>query len=98
MHSISYSDGLNYERMNKIANYPKQVGYNMGIGTFLTNDLGDEFPAANIVMKAVSFNGIPTVKLSDDPGKHTGPPAQVKRYQRLVSESIVAGSINKLSI
>jgi nicotinate phosphoribosyltransferase len=36
-------------------------------------------------MKAVEAAGRPTVKLSDDPVKHTGPPDEIARYLRVFS-------------
>jgi nicotinate phosphoribosyltransferase len=52
-----------------------------GIGTNLTHDLGVK--AGNFVMKATMVNGIYTVKLSDNAGKHTGPKSEVDRYERI---------------
>jgi nicotinate phosphoribosyltransferase len=36
-----------------------------------------------LVCKAVSANGRPTVKLSDNPGKALGPKDQIERYKRV---------------
>jgi nicotinate phosphoribosyltransferase len=47
-----------------------------GIGTNLTNDIPETTPA-NIVIKMVEINGIPVVKLSDDPGKAIGDPKAI---------------------
>lgn len=44
-----------------------QIRPSFGIGTDLTNDMG--IPALNIVMKMVKCNGVPLIKISDDPGK-----------------------------
>lgn len=49
-----------------------------GVGTNLTNDLGLE--PLNVVMKVEAANGHPAAKLSDVPGKHTGPPDVVAQY------------------
>ena len=49
-----------------------------GWGTTLMNDMG--LRANNFVMKATNVDGIDTVKLSDNEGKHTGPQEQVDRY------------------
>jgi nicotinate phosphoribosyltransferase len=57
-----------------------------GWGTDLTNDLG--LPANNIVMKAIAANGVGTVKLSDEQGKHTGSSDDIERYQKLVEEAL----------
>ena len=37
----------------------------------------------SLVCKAVSANGRPTVKLSDNPAKAIGPADQVERYKRV---------------
>ena len=50
------------------------TNFSYGVGTWLTNDFPD--PSLNIVIKMtkVLVNGewIDVVKLSDDPGKHSG--------------------------
>lgn len=51
-----------------------------GWGTNLTNDMG--LPRPSIVVKLTSINGIPTVKLSDDPGKTQGPHKEQNWYRR----------------
>lgn len=74
--TIIFSDGLNLEKVARIADYCRgKIGMSFGIGTSLTNDAG---PAPmNIVIKmteASTGNGewSEVVKLSDEPGKHTG--------------------------
>jgi nicotinate phosphoribosyltransferase len=53
----------------------------------LTNDFrglaGDSLAPFSLVCKAVSANGRPTVKLSDNPNKAMGPAAEVDRYKRV---------------
>lgn len=79
---IIFSDGLNLEKVEKItAACRGRIGISFGIGTNLTNDVG--LQPMNIVMKlteARSGKGewIPTVKLSDEPGKHTGAPKMIE--------------------
>lgn len=74
--TIIFSDGLNPDKVDRIANYCRgKIGMSFGIGTNFTNDTGVE--ALNIVIKmtgAKPFNRgwIPTIKLSDEPGKHSG--------------------------
>ncbi len=74
--TIIFSDGLNYDKVARIANYCKdKIGISFGIGTNLTNDVGPK--PMNIVIKmteACPQDGEWTavVKLSDDHGKHTG--------------------------
>lgn len=55
-----------------------------GPGTNFTNDLAFVgLKPISIVMKAIAVNGRPTVKLSDNPAKATGPAAEVARYKRV---------------
>ena len=65
-----------------------RVKLGFGWGTLLTNDFrglapGDALAPFSLVCKAVSANGRPTVKLSDNPAKAVGPPDQVERYKRV---------------
>ena len=79
--TIVFSDGLNHERVTRIADYCRgRVGMSFGIGTNLTNDVG--LKAMNIVIKMTEASPegerwIPTVKLSDEKGKYTGKPAMI---------------------
>ena len=43
----------------------------------------DALAPFSLVCKAVSANGRPTVKLSDNPAKAVGPADQVARYKRV---------------
>ena len=59
-----------------------------GWGTLLTNDFrglvpGDALAPFSLVCKAVSANGRPTVKLSDNPEKAMGPADEIERYKRV---------------
>jgi len=84
--TVLFSDGLN---VHKAANITEQVGAEtnapFGIGTDLTNDLG--LRALNVVMKLTRIKDVrtgasaETVKLSDNPGKHTGPAHKVAQYK-----------------
>lgn len=74
--TIIFSDGLNYEKVARIAEYcHNKIGMSFGIGTNLTNDAG---PAAmNIVIKMTEAQPkdgewTEVVKLSDEHGKYTG--------------------------
>jgi len=54
----------------------------------LTNDFkglteDNRLAPFSLVCKAVSANGKPTVKLSDNPNKAMGPAAEVERYKRV---------------
>jgi nicotinate phosphoribosyltransferase len=54
----------------------------------LTNDFkglvqNDALAPFSLVCKAVSANGQPTVKLSDNPNKAMGPADEIARYKRV---------------
>jgi len=69
--TIVFSDGLDIPKAIKLwKEFTGQVGLSFGIGTNLTNDMGLE--PLNIVIKLVSCNGKPVVKLSDNPTKAIG--------------------------
>jgi nicotinate phosphoribosyltransferase len=77
--TIVFSDGLDIETIVKLADYfDGKINVLFGWGTTLMNDLG--LRANNIVMKVTNVNGIETVKLSDDEGKHTGSAEKIGRY------------------
>ncbi|GAA3260938.1 hypothetical protein GCM10020258_23770 [Sphingomonas yabuuchiae] len=70
-----------------------RVRMSFGWGTNLTNDFRDCDPAGaaglepiSLVAKAISADGNPAVKLSDNPAKATGDPAEIKRYLRIFGE------------
>lgn len=87
--TIVFSDGLNEDKIIELYDYCEgRVNILFGWGTALMNDLG--LPANNFVMKATAVDGTPTVKLSDDIGKHTGPVETVERYKEEVTEHIYA--------
>lgn len=74
--TIIFSDALNNEKVARIADYcVGKIGMSFGIGTNLTNDVGQK--PLNIVIKMTETmpenrSWIPVVKLSDEAGKHTG--------------------------
>jgi nicotinate phosphoribosyltransferase len=78
---IIFSDGLNVEEaVNIKKECVGKIKSSAGIGTNLTNDVGVK--PLNIVIKIsdVFINGewVPAVKLSDNPGKHTGDETEVE--------------------
>ncbi len=86
---VIFSDGLD---VDKIAELQGQFQYrtrvSFGWGTLLTNDFrglvpDDGLAPFSLVCKAVSANGTPTVKLSDNPNKAMGPADQIERYKRV---------------
>jgi len=74
--TIVFSDGLDKNAVAKIKGFCEgKIKDSYGIGTNLTNDVG--LKPLNIVIKLTAVlnddQWIPTVKLSDNTGKHTGP-------------------------
>lgn len=73
-----FSDSLNVDKAIEIQRYAEdKLNPLFGIGTHLTNDFEGSH-ALNMVIKLWSVNGIPVVKLSDDPGKAQGDSDAVK--------------------
>ena len=85
------SDGLDVDDiLNLQAYFQGRIRFSAGWGTLLTNDFRDCHPRSedtlqplSLVCKLTSANGIPTVKLSDNARKTTGPPEEVARYRRV---------------
>ncbi len=85
---VIFSDGLDVEKIEELhRQFHGRVKVSFGWGTMLTNDFrglaGDGLAPFSLVCKAVSANGRPTVKLSDNPNKAMGPAAEVERYKRV---------------
>jgi nicotinate phosphoribosyltransferase len=66
------------------------VRLSFGWGTNLTNDFrdcapfdGNRLDAISLVCKVTEASGRPAVKLSDNPEKATGDPAEIARYLRI---------------
>jgi nicotinate phosphoribosyltransferase len=75
---IVFSDGLDAEEAVRIYDHVDgRIKVAFGIGTNFSNDYGDSKPL-NIVIKLTHLDGVPVVKLSDDPGKATGDPEAVR--------------------
>jgi nicotinate phosphoribosyltransferase len=92
--TIVFSDGLDIDMIEQLADHFKdRIQLLFGWGTSLTNDLG--LPSNNIVMKATHVNGVDTVKLSDNIGKHTGPEHLVDRYQSEVVRRIATSALRE---
>lgn len=87
--TIIFSDGLNYEKVERITEHCKgRIGMSFGIGTDLTNDVG--LKPMNIVLKLTEakpenadWTGV--VKLSDEPKKHTGTENDIDLAIRLLN-------------
>ncbi|MFT3688070.1 nicotinate phosphoribosyltransferase [Paenirhodobacter sp.] len=86
---IIFSDGLDVAEIRDLyARFHGRVKVSFGWGTLLTNDFrglvpGDALAPFSLVCKAVSADGRPTVKLSDNPEKATGPAEEIARYHRV---------------
>jgi nicotinate phosphoribosyltransferase len=86
---VIFSDGLDVKRIEELhARFQGQVKLGFGWGTLLTNDFrgltpNDSLAPFSLVCKAVSANGRPTVKLSDNPAKAMGPKPEIERYRRV---------------
>ena len=85
---IVFSDGLDIETIESTYHhFHGRVRTSFGWGTNLTNDFRDCAPYRNDTLRAFSLvckvteaGGRPTVKLSDNLAKATGPEAEVERY------------------
>ncbi|MDQ1901450.1 nicotinate phosphoribosyltransferase [Paracoccus sp. WLY502] len=86
---VIFSDGLDVQKIVELHHrFHGRVKVSFGWGTLLTNDFrglvaGDGLAPFSLVCKAVSANGRPTVKLSDNPAKATGPVDEIARYRRV---------------
>jgi len=86
---VIFSDGLDVDKISELQKqFAGRVMTSFGWGTLLTNDFrglvdGDRLAPFSLVCKAVSANGHPTVKLSDNPNKAMGPHDQIDRYKRV---------------
>ncbi len=85
---IVFSDSLNVDKAIEIKNYcGDRIGATFGIGTNLTNDVGNGITGMNIVMKLFRCKMTQKeqwhecVKLSDVKGKHTGSANEIRLAQ-----------------
>ena len=86
---VIFSDGLDVDKIEELQRqFEGRCRPSFGWGTLLTNDFrglvpDDGLAPFSLVCKAVSADGRPTVKLSDNPNKALGPKDQVERYKRV---------------
>ncbi|MCR8548806.1 nicotinate phosphoribosyltransferase [Salipiger sp. P9] len=86
---VIFSDGLDADKiLDLYRKFSGRVRVSFGWGTLLTNDFrglttDDRLAPFSLVCKAVSANGHPTVKLSDNPNKAMGPQTEIARYKRV---------------
>jgi len=88
---LIFSDGMDVDSIEATyRHFHGLVRMSFGWGTNLTNDFRDCAPfggnglnAISLVCKVTEANGRPAVKLSDNPEKATGDPAEIARYLRI---------------
>ena len=86
---VIFSDGLDVEKIEDLhRRFTGRVRVSFGWGTLLTNDFRGLVPDEalspfSLFCKAVSADGRPTVKLSDNPVKAMGPAGEIERYKRV---------------
>ncbi|MBO9412020.1 MULTISPECIES: nicotinate phosphoribosyltransferase [unclassified Ruegeria] len=86
---VIFSDGLDVDKIRELHDqFAGRTKVSFGWGTLLTNDFrglvpNDALAPFSLVCKAVSANGRPTVKLSDNPEKAMGPADEIERYKRV---------------
>ncbi|GAA0739080.1 nicotinate phosphoribosyltransferase [Sphingomonas sp. ABOLD] len=88
---LIFSDGMDVESIEATyRHFNGRVRMSFGWGTNLTNDFRGCDPEGeaglepiSLVCKVVAANGRPAVKLSDNPAKATGEPAEIERYLRV---------------
>ena len=86
---VIFSDGLDVAKISELQSlFHGRVRVSFGWGTLLTNDFrglvpNDALEPFSLVCKAVSADGCPTVKLSDNPNKAMGPADEIARYKRV---------------
>ena len=86
---VIFSDGLDTDQIQKLyKQFAGRVKVSFGWGTNLTNDFRGLVPdnglnSFSLVCKAISANGKPTVKLSDNPNKAMGPVKEIDRYKQV---------------
>ncbi|AYM06926.1 nicotinate phosphoribosyltransferase [Agrobacterium sp. SOY23] len=91
---LIFSDGLDVDAIiDTYRHFEGRVRMSFGWGTNLTNDFAGCAPKTiaslkpiSIVCKVSDANGRPAVKLSDNPQKATGDPAEVERYLKFFGE------------
>lgn len=99
---LIFSDALDVDTIEKTyRHFEGRVRMAFGWGTNLTNDFEDCAPreidrlkAISMVCKVIDANGHPAVKLSDNPEKATGDPAEIERYLKVFgTENRVAHAV-----
>jgi nicotinate phosphoribosyltransferase len=96
------SDGLDVSTIVALhRHFRGRIRFSAGWGTLLTNDFRDchprgpsagqdTFDPISLVCKLTSADGIPTIKLSDNPRKATGPADLIARYRRVFNSPVLS--------
>lgn len=92
---LIFSDGMDVESIEGThGHFAGRVRTSFGWGTNLTNDFkgclpdgGAALDPISLVCKVTQANGRPAVKLSDNPEKATGDPAEIARYLAVFGKS-----------
>ena len=92
---LIFSDGLDIDEIeNAYHHFEKRTRVGFGWGTNLTNDFRDCSPSENsqlnafsLVCKVTEANGNPTVKLSDNLEKASGPEKERQRYLKVFGDN-----------
>lgn len=92
---LIFSDGMDVDTITETyRHFHGRVRMSFGWGTNLTNDFRGCDPAGGLGLEPISLvakvtraNGRPAVKLSDNPAKATGDPAEIARYLRIFGEA-----------
>ena len=101
---LIFSDGMDVDSIEETwRHFHGRVRMSFGWGTNLTNDFrgcdpdgGEALNPISLVCKVTSANGRPAVKLSDNPAKATGDPAEIERYRRVFG--LPAGDARDVSV
>lgn len=95
------SDGLDASTIVELHRYFNgRIRFSAGWGTLLTNDFrgchprgadeeADTFAPISLVCKLTSVEGVPCVKLSDNPNKALGPADLIARYRRVFGSPVL---------
>jgi nicotinate phosphoribosyltransferase len=92
---LVFSDGMDIDSIEAAhRHFHGRVRMSFGWGTNLTNDFrgclpggGEALDPLSLVCKVTEAAGRPAVKLSDNPEKATGDPAEIARYLRVFGEA-----------
>jgi nicotinate phosphoribosyltransferase len=92
---LVFSDAMDVEQIEEIhRRFSGKVRLSFGWGTNLTNDFVGCSPDGSVdldpislVCKVTSVDGRPALKLSDNPEKATGDPAEIARYLRVFGDA-----------